>query len=298
MGRRLFLYLISSVVLLICLLVSSAFAQKKTDISVSPAIIEFSGDRGDSKNVMLSIRNSGETSLPLSFEVQSLFSNGVKVASAYDASTWISLGSETVIFEPGESKELAIRVDVPEDASPGGHYAQLSVRGLVLANDDVSSITVPEVSVSLLMTISGDINEALEFSDHNIVPWQSEPGATRQLSVMVTNTGNVHNLITPELVVMKGDQEIDRLRFGSRVVLPGTITTFSREWTAPDYGAYRVFAQLTAGSKGVQVVSNTESLLVTPPLYQLIFMFFGVSVCAYLLIHRNNIAAAYKELLK
>lgn len=38
-------------------------------------------------------------------------------------STWISLSEPSITLAPGEEKSINFTIQVPEDATPGGHYA-------------------------------------------------------------------------------------------------------------------------------------------------------------------------------
>ena len=189
---------------------------------------------------------------------------------------------------------------VPENASAGGHYAQISVRGLNLesSGNNTSSIVVPEVAVSTLFTISGNVNEAIRLDSSNIVPWHAQPQQELRAELKLTNTGNVHGLAVPELVLRKDGAE-QRLQFAPRVILPGDTVEFSQIWTVPkEYGNYTAFASVRFGNAGTIVTSETERLVVSPSLT----VIFNTAVCTwialFLLQHRQRIKPAYRALLQ
>ena len=182
------------------------YAQAETSLRVSPAIIEIATKPGATEQSQVAVTNTSKTSLPLSFEVRSLYfdnlDNGTDTSN-FDGSSWIELDNKTVIFKAGESKNIPLHFHVPAAASPGGHYAQLSVRSLLLEKKASATIVIPEVSVGIFMTVAGDSQQSLEFSSSNIVPWQMAPNQSRMLTVRIHNDGNVHNIVTPELVGRK-----------------------------------------------------------------------------------------------
>ena len=141
--------------------------------------------------------------MPVSIEIQSLLSGDNlflnESTRSHDAKNWIELAESQFILSSQERRAVPLKINVPQDASSGGYYAQISVRGLSLetSSQQTSSIIVPEVSVSVLMTLAGEISESIYIEPVDIVPVQTSPGSEHTVSLDIQNTGNIHGIGEP-----------------------------------------------------------------------------------------------------
>lgn len=277
-------------------------AQNETSLSVAPAILELAVNQGDVIERILYVQNGGPTPVPVSIEIQSLLSGDSLLLNEstrnHDAKNWIELAESQFILSSQERRAVPLKISVPQDASSGGYYAQISVRGLSLetSSQQTSSIIVPEVSVSVLMTLAGEINESIYIEPVDIVPVQTSPGSEHTVSMDIENTGNVHGLVAPELVVEKnGIEEI--LRFAPRVLLPGSSATFTEIWTSPkEFGSYQAHVRVRYGNDAEYYTTKKESLYVTPSYTKLAITAISVWAFIYIYRHRFTIVPATKVL--
>ena len=108
---------------------------------------------------------------------------------AFTARPYITLDTDSVVLNPGESKDIKATIHIPQDAGSGGRYALIYLHTKPIATGQmgiVSAITVP-VMITLkdtLLTETGRI-DALNVST-------IETNKPAIVSTTFTHTGNHH----------------------------------------------------------------------------------------------------------
>lgn len=272
----------------------------ETAISVTPAIIDVAVKRSQTYSQKISISNVGANSLPISFDVRSLFTDQEipkAYKSRYDASSWIKLSSDSGLFAPDQSKLLDFEITVPDNAPPGGHYATIVLQALSIESDN--AIVTPEVTVTILITVAGSLKQSVEVTSSSIFPFYGTPGGLNSSGFKVTNTGNVHQIIAPELVFTHyGEEKVVR-RLAPQLILPGMSKTFDEEWALPDKrGGYKAVMRLRYGdSRKLEIISAPENVVVGFPLAGLSLLLILTWGGVYVVRRHRNIHSAYKALL-
>ena len=288
------------------LLVSNiSSAQTTSTIAVSPAIFDVAAQPGEQTSITLTIRNENDTPLPVSIAIQSFVSNETGdfyINPAYDAKQWLKLESDSYVLASNEVKKIPVTVSVPYDVSPGGHYAQISVRGLSFEADPSlsgESLVIPEVNASVFITVAGDIYESFRIQKQNLVPFQATPQSTITSVFSVKNDSNVHNLITPKIIISENNNVISEYILLPRVILPDSVVQLSHTWDIPDeYGRYNVLVGFLYGNDQQQVTSKKEIVHVTPPLSKLVGLAVLTWATLYCYTYRKNLKRAWVELVK
>jgi hypothetical protein len=293
-----------TVILLTFLFTITALAQQETTISVSPAIVDLPLQKGQSGNAMITIRNGGEFALPISATVQSLFQEDEIISKndkkASDASDWIKLSDNEFLLAEKEVKKLPITINVPETATSGGHYAQIAIRGLSLERsfESGTSIVLPEVVVTVLITIAGDTTTAVDISKKRILPLFVTPSTDYIARFTVANNGNIHDLLTPVFVVKKNGDEIYRQILTSKISLPNSEKVFNETLQLPDdYGVYQTFIEIMYANGHKITTSPTETVVITPPLVLILIVGLLTVLVLYVYHHRQFIGLAMKVLV-
>lgn len=275
-------------------------ASQETTISVAPAILDLAVYPGEKTKAIITIRNGGETGLPISVKPQSLLQDDEILPSENqnqsDASKWITTEDSEFLLGANESKKLLFTINIPNDANPGGHYSQISIRGLSLESDANSgaSIVVPEIAVTVLISVAGDVDTNMYLIDKNILPLFVTPGTKYLSEFEIVNAGNIHDLVTPTYIVMNGTEEIYRKNLVSKIVLPQTKKHFNELIQLPDdYGKYTVYLELKYANGQKIITSNTEVLMVSRPLPLIFLIGLTTFVTLYMYHHRRNIRNAW-----
>lgn len=291
-------FYIISIVAIFLLLPDVAYADENT-IVVSPAILEIAANPGENITRPITIQNDGAQSLPVSFEAQAIIRSSQVSVTQRDASSWISFPDDVVVFEKQQRAQIPVSIAIPENAEAGGHYAQISVRGLSLepVSEQASSIVIPEVTISVLITINGEITESITFKKVDLMPWQASPESEQMLTFTIENTGNVHNIISPEFVLLRDSIE-DITKLGSQIILPGEEVEINQSWRAPsDYGEYTASVRTNYGNDNLVYTTEVERMLVTPKITTLATLAIIIWLLMYYVRNKDNILLASKVLI-
>ncbi len=281
---------------------SNTSAVSETSLSVTPAIIDAPVEAGGSTKRSIEVTNAGDKALPISFEAQAVTIEGELLESAdivrFNAADWVSFEDTTIPFSSGETINVPFSIVVPFGVAPGGYYAQISVRtlGVEGQGDSPIGLVFPELTLPILITVPGPQEELIMFETKNIFPWQIESNKKKEITFSVANTGNIHNLLRPELVLQRGGEEIDRISLQSSVVLPQTRKRFTVTVPELSSGSYRAHLEIIYGSKERVVSSKKESVYSTPPIISVLLAALFALIIRLLLKNRSRISLATKEL--
>lgn len=279
-------------------------AQSKTTISVSPAILDLAAKPGERLHAFLTIRNGEGFALPVSVSSSSLLTEDEIInqenKKVTDASLWIDLENSEFVLAEKETKKTAININVPSEVEPGGYYAQLSVRGLSLEQslEAGASIVIPEVVVTVLITVAGELNTSMEIEQNGrLFALFASISENLEKQFSVINSGNVHDLVSSSLVIEQEGIELYRQNLTANIVLPQTRKVFNETFQLPDeYGAYKAFIELNYSNGEKVIVTEKETLLITPSLWSIFTVAFLTFSSLYIYNHRNNLNEAWLTL--
>ena len=187
---------------------------------------------------------------------------------------WINISKGPYKVPAEGSIDIPFTVSVPEDATPGGHYAALLIgTNPVDEQAEGSVVRVSSLVTALfLMRIEGDVIESGHIREFRTdTGWYNRPEA--RFVVSFQNTGTVH--LQPRGVIeiynMWGNQRGSipintRGQFGN--VLHGSSGTFSFRWEGDssifEAGRYTANITLAYGTDSSRHVSETLSFWVLP----------------------------------
>jgi len=289
-----------------CIPEASANDNQQISIGVSPAVIEVAGSAGQQIQRELTISNQTGIGLPVSTKVESLIDTDEVISSSirqqFDGSSWISLDEESFLMGTDETKKIPVMISIPKDATPGGHYAQISIRGLTLENGKLegsgTSIVVPEITVSVFITVAGYINERLNLASSDIFGITVAQGSEKLINFNIENRGNVHALVVPMLILEKNGKEYSKTALTPKVILPNSIKSYSETWQVPKpSGIYSARIEFSYGNSAKTVASPNEKVAVMPPVWKLILLATAVLLIRYVALHHKNLKKAYKVLV-
>lgn len=101
-------------------------------LSVSPHTFELDVFRGETRTETIKISNKSKVALPILARTVDFTASDEEGGMAFDelsqdisftARKWIKIENPNFILEPGEMEEVRFKIEVPENAEPGGHYA-------------------------------------------------------------------------------------------------------------------------------------------------------------------------------
>lgn len=218
--------------------------------------------------------------------------------NAATLANWIRITKEPIFVPRGQSVEVPFEVKIPENASPGGHYAAILI-GTKPPEFEGGGPTIgisSYVSSLMFVKIKGDVIEKArirEFVSEKTLYDRPEANFLLRFE----NLGTVH--LRPQGVITiynmwgkeRGKVEINqKTNFGN--VLPGTIRKFTFSWAGEfsplDIGPYRAVVGLQYGDQVKQNVSATTYFWVVPivPVAVTLFVFTIMVASATYLIRR------------
>ncbi len=133
-------------------------------ISVSPPRIEIKGNPGETIQQEMTLTNDTDAnqifySSFANFEAQGESGNPSFVESKEDLDKWISV-QESVALPPGGSVIVPVLINIPQNATPGGHFAAI-FWGTNPTGTGASAVSIgAKVGMLILLSVSGDVKEA------------------------------------------------------------------------------------------------------------------------------------------
>lgn len=278
-AKRVFLFFIASL-LFILSIPSCLYAQSGVGVSIKPAQIEETLDPGASKEYILSVQNlTSATQRYYLFvrNIEGVGPGGVPVfatlggeSTGYELADWLVLSSSSVDIDSGESQSIGFRINVPQDASPGGHFGGVFVSVEPPDMEQLGASVGYQVANIISIRVSGEAVERAsirQFSTDKFLYGSQNVN----FNVRIENEGNV--LVRPvgmiEITNMLG-KKIDVVPFNEegRAVFPlQSRDYFNINWVGEVAGLGRYEAVLSAvyGEDGAKkTISSTKTFWVLP----------------------------------
>ncbi len=206
--------------------------------------------------------------------------------SPYTIKDWLQTIPE-VTLEANEQKVINVTLNVPENASPGGHYGVIRFTGTPPEVDSSAVSLSASIGSLILVRVSGDVSEQANIAEL----YTSKDGEKRSMfeygpvtiNTRFENSGNVH--VQPSGTVTVRDmfgRTVESYNFNENKgnVLPQSIRRFENVLEKELlFGKFTVQADIVYGSDN-SIVSSSTSFWVIP--YKLIAL--GVAVLIGLII--------------
>lgn len=265
-------------------------------LAVHPAVLEISGVPGTSQQASVSIKNTSTGPLPLSLKSSSLLPIETVLDQSrrdeFDASSWISIDSDSLLLDQSESQEINFEITVPMTAQPGGHYAQIDIRALrdiSQATDQTGAVVQPEVSIALLITVPGDFSESATLNTDSLISSFVIQDSMQTLAFTIQNTGDVHMLPAPRITITGPKDYSQVFALQPQLILPNTEKEFTLDWL-PNVamGTYNVSTELVYGTESIPLAHTGTSFKVVPKLWKIaLFSALAISVAVAFRVHKN-----------
>lgn len=303
MKKLLFLLLIGLATLVP---LSTSNAQTDGDtvgLAISPAIVEVGAQPGSTQETIITLTNNSDRAIPLKADSTSLIPIDNEIDQSrraeFDASSWVKINQENILLEPGEATPIKVSIEVPKEANPGGHYAQVGFRVLEQAsfNQAANAEIIPEISAALFISTPGDVIEKAEFNTSNIISKYVSKNSERKLEFTMSNFGNTHILPAPKVVITKNNQVVKELHMQPQLVLPNTYKKFSVDWPADvAYGRYQVHVETVYGNQNIPLTSDLTNFTVGPAWWQILVSIGFITPLLILGLRHKNLSNVFKVL--
>lgn len=254
-------------------------------LEIAPPVMTLSANPGQVIKTQISIRDISSSNLLVKGQVNDFVAAGEdgtpKIlmdsndVDPYSIKGWVAPIADMVLV-PKQIKNLPVTINVPADASPGGHYGVIR---FTATPPDVKGSGV-SLSASLgslmLINVSGNVKEGLETASFTVSHgdktgsmFESGPLTFTQ---RIKNTGNTHEQPIGQVVVKNmfgktvGATNVNQ---PPRNILPASIRKFSQPFDSTVIGNKKLFGRYTAemtltyGAKK-QTLTSTVSFWIIP----------------------------------
>ncbi len=237
-------------------------------LTVSPVRIELAASPGEQASTFVSVRNSGALPVTLQGAAADFLAQGEvgeprfvpAGQSEWSMSRWVSSEPARFTLKPGEGRRVEVKIAVPRDAEPGGHYsAELFSTA---PSDTGQTAVVAQVGTLLLLTVDGDVI-------HGGTAAMTGPRVVQKgplpLGVRFQNVGTIHVEPKGEVMITRlWGAPVEAVGIEAQNVLPASARLLRATWAGPGIGAYLVRAEMTFGSPARRIVSPERLVIVFP----------------------------------
>ena len=182
--------------------------------------------------------------------------------SPWSARHWLQPELSSITLKPGEVLTFQVKIKVPQNAEPGGHYAVVFATARNVdagANKQGSSVDVtPRIGAPFLFRVAGDINENGTLNPPEI-PSFVEYGPIN-IGLVFNNKGNIHENPHGKVYIsnMLG-QTVKVIDVANWTVYPDAAYRLLVNWPSHFlFGRYTVRAEISYGSGDKQIIMSSS----------------------------------------
>lgn len=239
-------------------------------LQVGPAIIEtIMAPDEMPEETSISIYNSTNFPLPIKGAVREFLAREEiepRAKTIFDASSWITLDPADFILQPKATQTVAVSIDPPQNAEPGGHYATIYFEPLIPQEviSPENSYISERVGVLVFLIMKGDIVQSARMGTARTIPFRQF--GPIDFAIPIKNEGNVHlrPAITIDIYSMR-NKKVKQLIVPSSIVLPRTTKIYQTQWDKKFLlGKFRAQAHALYGSEGKKLTSEMIEFWVIP----------------------------------
>lgn len=251
-----------------CSLVTKVNAQTALGITAIPPRLELTVKPGETITREIKVRNESATEKVMSTHSKDFIvtddkgtpiqiENVDEKENRWAVSNWIQVSPTSFKLKPGETKSLIVTVIVPDNATPGGHYAMIlhSPKNDTMISQNGATIEA-NVGTLVYVTVPGDIRQDAKITKFK-APQFSEFGPI-DITTTVQNLSDIHIAPVGNITVTNwfgGKTAIiplDKLN-----IFPYTsrhyLSTLNRKWL---FGRYQAQIEAGYGTAGQALVAT------------------------------------------
>ncbi len=173
-------------------------------------------------------------------------------------SSWVEITTDGIDFAPGETKTVPYKINVPENAGPGGYYGAILFGtappklALNSADKGAGMAVAQQTGSLILLQVKGDVYEEARVREFNTDKGIYGTPFDVNFLVRIENLGNVHvkpiGLISIKNMFGKEVAQIQVNDAGANV-LPKSIRRFEYDWNGDlAFGHYQASLGLSYGT--------------------------------------------------
>jgi hypothetical protein len=243
-------------------------------LEISPPVIELSANPGQTITTNIKIRDVSNSELIVRGKADDFGAgdeNGnpkvlldEKEATRYSLKYWIA-GVPDLRLVPREIKTVTVKIVVPKNAEPGGHYGVVRFTGTPPGLEGQGVSLSASIGALILLRVSGPVSEKIELVDFYAMHGLAKGGLFERGPIMfverLKNLGTVHVKPTGSMDIFDtfGNLvDVVPINQPPRNILPDSIRKFEQPWNKRFLiGRYRARVNLSYGSQQKPLVAAT-----------------------------------------
>lgn len=272
-------------------------------LEIAPPVITLSADPGKTVTTQVHLRNVSSGSLVVTGQANDFVASDEigtpKIileednSNPYSLKDWITPPARLVLA-PREMRTMNITINVPANASPGGHYGVIRFTATPPQLEGSGVSLSASLGSLILLTVSGPVDEKLAVEEFSINK-DGKKGSVFQSGplnfvVRLKNNGNVHQQPVGRIIIkdMFGrDTASLNVNVPPRNILPQSIRKFESPLDSTVIGDKRLFGRYSAEltvtyGQNEQKISSKQNFWVVP--YKLVGIIVAALIIGFILI--------------
>jgi hypothetical protein len=231
-------------------------------LEIAPPVIYLTANPGQKITTKILLRDVSSTKLIVSGQANDFVASGEDGTpkllldknenDPYSLKTWVTPPAQLTLV-PHEIKTMSVAINVPKNASPGGHYGVIRFTATPPGLEGTGVSLSASLGALILLTVRGNITENLTIKEFSV----NKDGKSGSLfesgplnfAERLENSGNVH-LQPTGLVTVKDmfGKQIATLPVNTppKSILPQSIRKFEQSLDKSVIGKRRLFGRYTA----------------------------------------------------
>ncbi len=318
---KFFLFFIGVIIFTFHITHPSFAAEKLPDLTVSPYSRELTFNKGSIQPLTFTLRNN--TQVPLQVNISYVnfqapndksgtpeyFLNRDNHDPSFFPSSWF-LGPSTVQLPPKGYHVVNVTLNVPSNASPGGHYGGVEFESLRGTPSDPGTgvIVTGKIGVPIIMTVNGNIVDQLIISKFTTLPdvlniisllhSTACPNSTDchpLFDLEFINQGNIHESPVGYIDIYNMfNAKVLTIPFNTSrtLVLPNSTRGYEISFDLSKFsglklGSYTAKLSIVYGGKNIYLAAES-SFMILNWAYLIIMIFFLLVLIAYIYERKNS----------
>lgn len=250
-------------------------------MEIAPVIVEASANPGQTITTSIRLRNVAKSPFVVTPHMDDFTAKGEdgqptvlpdnESAPSYSMKSWI-VSPGDIVLEPNVYKTVAVTINVPKNAEPGGHYGVIRFAADQAKSGSGTGVSLTSsVGTLLLIKVNGKINDSLQYLTFRAGSGDGLTNVFQKAPIEFTerihNNGNVHEKVSGQVVILDSSgKKVGGLMINDKGgnILPSSTRAFTQTWkTSALFGHYTATAHL-AYANGKTLESPIISFWIIP----------------------------------